>query len=264
MKDKAETQYHAPALEKGLDILELLAQSPQPLSTQAIAERIGRKTNEMYRMLMVLRGRGYVVMDDSESRYQLSLKLFEMAHRFPPTKRLVQAALPRMEALCHDISQSCHLSVARPGHLLVVAQYENPDKMGFGLRLGAKIDICGSGSGAVMLAYLDPARRERMLQASDATATEIKRTQSLYESILERGYYVGPSPQVQGLTNISFPIFGVHESIEAVITIPYLMLVPEAMHRAVPDVETCRNELARVAQALTQAIGGRTAPPHTA
>lgn len=261
MKDKAETQYHAPALEKGLDILELLAQAPQPLSTQAIAERIGRKTNEMYRMLMVLRDRGYVTMDDSGSRYQLSLQLFEMAHRFPPTKRLVQAALPRMEALCHDISQSCHLSVARPGHLLVVAQYENPDKMGFGLRLGAKIDICGSGSGAVMLAYLEPSRRERMLAASDASAEEIARTKSLYEEILAQGYYVGPSPQVQGLTNITYPIFGVHDSIEAVITIPYLMLIPEAMHRAVPDVQTCRDELAQVARELTQAIGGQAEMP---
>ncbi|MGP9497415.1 Transcriptional regulator, IclR family [Halomonas citrativorans] len=257
MKEKAETQYHAPALEKGLDILELLAQSSQPLSTQAIAEQIGRKTNEMYRMLMVLRDRGYVSMDDSGSRYQLTLKIFEMAHRFPPTKRLVQAALPRMEELCHEISQSCHLSVARPGHLLVVAQYENPDKMGFGLRLGAKIDICGSGSGAVMLAFLDEPRRARVLAASDATVEEVVRTRALFDPIRQQGYHIGPSPQVQGLTNISFPVFGVHEVIEAVITIPYLTLIPEAMHREVPSIDRCREQLGELANALTMAIGGR-------
>ncbi|WP_447893647.1 MULTISPECIES: IclR family transcriptional regulator [unclassified Vreelandella] len=256
MKDKAETHYHAPALEKGLDILELLAQSSQPLSTQVIAEQIGRKTNEMYRMLMVLRDRGYVAMDESGSRYQLSLKMFEMAHRFPPTKRLVQAAIPRMEALCYEISQSCHLSVLRPGHLLVVAQYENPDKMGFSLRLGAQIDIWGSGSGAVMLSFLDEARRERMLEASGATDEEAERTRALFSTIRHQGYFVGPSPQVQGLTNISFPIFGVHESIEAVITIPYLTLIPEAMHRDVPDIERCRALLGELAAALSADIGG--------
>ncbi|BBI60943.1 hypothetical protein HSBAA_22490 [Vreelandella sulfidaeris] len=115
--------------------------------------------------------------------------------------------------------------------------------MGFGLRLGAKIDICGSGSGAVMLAFLDEQRRERILGASDATQQEVDRTRALFDPIRQRGYHVGPSPQVQGLTNISFPVFGVHDVIEAVITIPYLTLIPEAMHREVPSIDRCREQL---------------------
>ena len=108
-----------------------------------------------------------------------------------------------------------------------------------------------------MLAFLDEQRRERILGASDATQQEVDRTRALFNPIRQRGYHVGPSPQVQGLTNISFPVFGVHDVIEAVITIPYLTLIPEAMHREVPSIDRCREQLGELADALTLAIGGR-------
>ena len=55
--------YSAPALEKGLDIVELLAAASTPLSTRAIAERIGRSKGEIFRMVFVLLQRGYLVRD---------------------------------------------------------------------------------------------------------------------------------------------------------------------------------------------------------
>ena len=43
--------YAAPALEKGLDILEMLCRSEQPLSQTQIAQELGRSVGEIYRML---------------------------------------------------------------------------------------------------------------------------------------------------------------------------------------------------------------------
>ena len=51
-------QYRAPALEKGLDVLELLADSARPLSTIQIGESFGRSRSEIFRMLSVLEDRG--------------------------------------------------------------------------------------------------------------------------------------------------------------------------------------------------------------
>ena len=66
--------YAAPALEKGLDILELLARSNVPLSQKEIAQKLGRTIGELYRMVMCLVERGYLVnLDD---RFIVSTKLF--------------------------------------------------------------------------------------------------------------------------------------------------------------------------------------------
>ena len=44
-------KYRAPALDKGLDILELLAATEEGLSQAEIAKALDRSPNEIYRML---------------------------------------------------------------------------------------------------------------------------------------------------------------------------------------------------------------------
>ncbi|HSX65722.1 MAG TPA: helix-turn-helix domain-containing protein, partial [Pseudoxanthomonas sp.] len=42
------SKYRAPALDKGLDILELLAAAPAAMSMREIADRIGRSSSEIF------------------------------------------------------------------------------------------------------------------------------------------------------------------------------------------------------------------------
>ena len=58
--DSEAARYRAPALDKGLDILELLAASSAGLTQAEIAKGLGRGPNEIYRMLDTLVRRGYV------------------------------------------------------------------------------------------------------------------------------------------------------------------------------------------------------------
>ena len=51
MSDEENDRYRAPALDKGLDILELLAAVDGGLTQAEIAKRLGRSPNEFYRML---------------------------------------------------------------------------------------------------------------------------------------------------------------------------------------------------------------------
>ena len=68
-------RYSAPALEKGLDVLEILAAQPHSLSLQEIANRLQRTSNELFRMLDVLVRRGYLSRLP-DSTYALTLRLF--------------------------------------------------------------------------------------------------------------------------------------------------------------------------------------------
>ena len=54
-------RYRAPALDKGLDILELLAEQKDGLTRAEITKLLGRNASEMYRMLERLVARQYVV-----------------------------------------------------------------------------------------------------------------------------------------------------------------------------------------------------------
>ena len=99
--DNAEDseRYRAPALDKGLDILELLAEHPDGLTRAEIVKELGRGPSEIYRMLERLVARQYVMRSAGGDRHALSLKMFALAHRHPPVNRLVTQALPVMDAL---------------------------------------------------------------------------------------------------------------------------------------------------------------------
>ena len=114
-------KYRAPALDKGLDILELLASTEDSLSQAEIAKALERSPNEIYRMLDRLVRRGYVRRTPAD-RYEVTLKLFELAHARPPLQRLIHHAVPVMRRLAREGQQACQLSIYDRGTLVVAAQ----------------------------------------------------------------------------------------------------------------------------------------------
>ena len=90
---KIKKDYSAPALEKGLDILELLAISPIGLSQADIAIKLKRSVNEIYRMLNILVKRNYIELDKNEDKYNITYKLLEISSHHEPIKNLMQKSL---------------------------------------------------------------------------------------------------------------------------------------------------------------------------
>jgi DNA-binding IclR family transcriptional regulator len=161
-KAKKAVQPGAPALEKGLDLLEALAAESRGLSQKQLAERVGRSVGEIFRMLAALERRGYVARDPATSEYTLTLKLFRIASQSPPTERLLQAALPAMEQLAGRVQLSCHLAVLHGEQFMVIARVEPEWLMGWSVKVGAVFPLSQQYASAIVLAafQLEGRRRE--------------------------------------------------------------------------------------------------------
>ena len=70
--------YSAPALEKGLDILELLAKKRVPMTMPQISAELDRSKSEIYRMVAVLEDRGYLTRDESSEQFSITTRLFDL------------------------------------------------------------------------------------------------------------------------------------------------------------------------------------------
>ncbi|WP_105901055.1 IclR family transcriptional regulator [Vibrio gangliei] len=259
METLKKTEYRAPALEKGLEILELLACQSEPLTKKQISEQLNRSVNEIFRMLSVLVEKQYIQYDAESSGYVLTLKMFALSNQSPPIAMLLKRAMPLMEKFSHKVNQSCHISRYSNQELIVIASQESPYKMGFCLRLGAKLDICSSGSGVVLLSFAEQKLRQEILESQQQVATqdEIKDALSQIEQTHHQGYFIGKSPQISGVTNISVPIFGVFGEIIAVITSPFMTLNSKTVHHHIADLENTRQELMLLASQLSQSLPGQ-------
>lgn len=244
-----ESKYRAPALAKGLDILELLASAEDGLGQAEIGKTLGRTTSEIFRVLMVLRERGYVELDSGE-RYHLTTKLFEVAHRQPIIRRLTAIAGDEMQKLANRIGQSIHLCILNSGKLLVIAQVDGPDTNINTVRLGAQIPIDDSASGRVLAAFMEEEELSHLLTlAGNETSARRARFLSDLPEVRKAGFCQGASLTIQGVTNISAPVFDHTGKAVAAMTAPFIHRLsgmenlPVEQARAML-VQTCR-ELSR-------------------
>ncbi|HEX9167340.1 MAG TPA: IclR family transcriptional regulator [Roseiarcus sp.] len=243
-------RYRAPALDKGLDILELLAGEEEGLSQAEIAKALRRTPNEQYRMLERLVRRGYVARNASD-RYELTLKLFGLAHFHRPIRRLVSQATPLMRELASRTMQSNHLAVYDRAGVTVIAQMDAPGYWGLAIRVGARVDLFNTGSGHVLLAFRPPEARALMIAEQESAEDEEDRPEDLEEKlaqIRQRGYEVMPSQQTTGVYNLSAPVLGADGVALAALTCPYM--APLNRPKA-PDIPETIGLLRETATALS-------------
>ncbi|QNK70169.1 IclR family transcriptional regulator [Variovorax sp. PAMC26660] len=251
----AGPRYSAPALEKGLDILEVLADSVAGCTLNELAQKVGRKVSEIFRMAVTLQRRGYVQVDEND-RYTLTLRMFELAHRQQPLKSLVSVALPLLRELANRARQSCHLAMYQGGRVVVIAQVESPERWSFGLKVGVVMGLTDTSSGHVLLAFRDEIDRARMLRAHIGVEGELDMDPGELFSILQevraRGYSAMPSKQTRGITNIAFPVMGVADHVIASINVPYIERIDQ---KAGPDVTQVQEIAGNIAARLSALMG---------
>lgn len=194
MAQQGETgpEYAVPALDKAIDILELLADQNGGLTQGEIASAVGRTASQIFRVLQRLERRGWIFRERQSGLYLLSTMMFDLANRHPPLRGLVALALGPMRELTEAVRQSCNLSVLDADRVRVVAQVESPADFGFRVRLGAEFSVDLTPAGRVLV----HGAPEGYLRQDDALQP--------------------------GITDLVVPVTGRDGATIAAITVPYI------------------------------------------
>lgn len=234
-EDARKPQYRAPALEKGLEVLELMANQPEGLSQAQIAQQLNRSPDSLFRIFVCLEENGYLYRERPGDAYQLTSRLFTLAHQHPPTRRLSDVAIPLMRTLSEKAVQSCHLSIPMPEGMLIIAQVEAPTTIGFSVRKGRTLDLTTSSSGMVYRAFAAQ-----------------KTTQPLSErnnTLREQGYILHKSVTVESITDLAVPILDANGHAAAVLCIPHLRFLQNT-----EAPEDCLPALLKAGQQISKAF----------
>jgi DNA-binding IclR family transcriptional regulator len=222
-----ENKYRAPALEKGLDVLELLARHSEPLTSSQISASLGRSVSELFRMILALEYRGYITQ--VADGYSLTKKLFTLGIAQSSARTLLEAALPVMKQLSDDIGQSCHLVVSSGDQIVVIARQESPMDLGFSVRVGYRKRLIETSSGALFfgLANLDDKTKWSHL-FDNVSAADRERFDARVQSAMEMGYLQQPSDFVDGVIDFCMPICN-RTGVLAVLVVPYISIKTQSV-----------------------------------
>ncbi len=256
MASSAE-KYRAPALEKGLDIIELLSRHGDGMSQGDIARELDRSQSEIYRMLSTLVRRGYVLRSKEGDLYSLSLKMFAVSQGHPPIERLMEVATPKMRAVSRLAWQSCHLGMESNGDIVVVASVAAPGNWVFSLRVGTVIGLGNTGTGRVLAAFRSDDEIDELLSMHRLAQgePEIDRAE-FYEHvkrIRDVGYERMPSATAVGVTNLAYPVFDREGAPICVVNCPYVERIDQL---DVPTLEEVHRLYQSLAAELTDFYAG--------
>ncbi|MCJ8323393.1 MAG: IclR family transcriptional regulator [Rhizobiales bacterium] len=219
-KKSAKGKYSSPAVDKAVDVIEFLASKRESVSITTISEAVGRSVGEIYRVILALERRRWVYKDPSTDRFLLSLRIFELAHKFPPIERLINLSQSELDLLADKTLQSCHLAVAEGMKIAIIAGKESPLPMHYSVKVGSMFDIFETSSGAVIMANLSVSQQQRYLDKCPSNR-RAELTERL-NKIVDLGYEQLESITVKGMVNISVPIRSIDGKIIAAFTVPYL------------------------------------------
>jgi len=239
--------YSAPALEKGIDIIELLADTESGLTVSEISQRLKRRMSELFRIIIVMERRLWLQKDPESSRYSVTYHVLQLAHRGTPAQTLSLAAAPVMHGLAVRINQSCHLVVRSGNQGLVILRQENPKRhANLSVRLGATLPLASTCSGQMLLAHMDTADRESLLR-SLPRSRDLSRAKldKALDSMRARGFEVQRSTITAGVTDISYPIRGFDGKVVAALTVPYLHVLDDSLPTTVEQTRRLLEEAAR-------------------
>jgi DNA-binding IclR family transcriptional regulator len=177
------------SLDRGLQILKLLAATPDELSITEIARHLGVSRPIVYRLIRPLLEHRLVVKDGS--RYRLGVGLVELARQATPS--LEVTAMPYLRALADELGQTATLTVsnedADEAVALAVAEPRHAG-LHIGYRAGSRHPLNRSAAGIAILAGRPPARGER----------------KAVREARERGYAVSDAELQPGAFGLAAPV----------------------------------------------------------
>lgn len=238
-------QSHAPAeaprrdtiasLQRGLQILELLAAAPEGLLAKAISARSGLNLSTCYHLLNTLVAAGYVVKPPGTQRFGLSGKA-----SFPRVAGVEGAALvplltPQLQDLRDATREAVYLSLRDGDEIVVGAIVESPQTLRVSLlHVGYAGANHATAIGKAVLAHRDDydvtayLARHGMPALTPATITEPAALKRELAAVRERGYSLDLEEFAEGVCCVGAPIFGPAGRVVASLGIP----MPASRYRA--------------------------------
>ena len=246
--DGPRLQYTAPALEKGLDILELLASSPTPLTASVISGRLNKSANEMFRMIHILENRRYVAMAENQDGYELTNKPLSLCLTQGISQNLIEHAMPLLRSLTEEVLHACHIVVVSNDQTVVVGHVE--PAVSFHINAGFRQNIVDTAAGAILYACQQPLVRNAWKAGLQPTVphSEWQTFEEHATKALADRYLVLKRSSAEGVTDISCPVFSDRGPVAA-ITILYMKGGLSA------SIEKCVISLVATASRLSAALG---------
>ena len=156
----------AAAFSKGIAILQLIAESPQPPSVATLVRQSGLPRPTLHRLLKALSAEGLVEATYNKT-YTLGARMVQLASRALEQNDIARVAEPALDWLCAKTQETIHLAIRVGNELVYLQKKDSPQTVRIASSLGSSVALHGSAIGKCFMAFLSEDERMKILDELD-------------------------------------------------------------------------------------------------
>src|SRR6478752_1682907 len=149
-----DSESQAPALQRGLSVLELLAARDEGATLSEISAALRLSPASIFRLTGVLEESGYVLREEPSRRFRLSRKLLLLAQPQREGRSLVESCLPAMREVLQLTGETVQLCVLAEHECVMIEQLPSTHPFKYIVDLGSRPPVYCAAPGKAMLAHL--------------------------------------------------------------------------------------------------------------
>ncbi|MEM1294345.1 MAG: IclR family transcriptional regulator [Verrucomicrobiota bacterium] len=223
--DQPKPASQSPSTDRALDILEAMSHEPSGLTLSELVRATELPQNSVYRIANALLARGYVHRRESDKRFTLSNRFFDLGRPKVNEKSLVVCSYEGLQWLRDQTGETAQLMVRSGRHGVVLEQVAGLHPIQVSGAVGMRIPLYSCAPGKAILAHLPDNEFEgwldsvtlksftpKTLSTSEVLVSDLKQTK-------QRGYAVDREEGLGGIHCIAAPILNSHAYPVASITV---------------------------------------------
>lgn len=158
-----------PALDRTLDIIELLSSSSTALTLSQLSSRLGYPMNAVFRITQTLLARGYLARDAQTLAFRLTPRMLRLSTPHWGNLSLPAISRDAMIWLAGESRETVQLGVLSDLEGIIVDQVEGPQPLRIVVDLGLRFPLHNNAPGKLLLAHLPAQEQEQVMGRIELT-----------------------------------------------------------------------------------------------
>ena len=212
-----------PALERGLLILEYLAQSRRGVTLSQLTRKLQLPRSTGHALLLTYQRSGYVQRCDKTGRYCLGLRLQALANMALGGTSLRSQAATLLHKLMQETGLTVHLAVMEEGEAILIDRVEATNAPPLATWVGKRMGLHCTALGKALIAEL-PAdaideliRKQGLIRYNENTISSRRALRLACENVHQLGYAIDDEEEEIGIRCIGAPVRnGAGETVAAI------------------------------------------------
>jgi DNA-binding IclR family transcriptional regulator len=249
---KGERGAGVQSVDRAVRVLEILASTGGSGVGEVAAELQVHKSTAS-RLLAALEERSLVEQNADRGKYQLGFGVLRLASAIPARLNVARMAAPLLDQLAAQLGETVNLAVLREHDAVNVAEAMGPAAISAQTWLGQLTPLHATSSGKVLLANLDEAKRDEILEASGlprltkATITSRSKLDEQLERTRRDGYATAFEEYDEGLNAVAVPVRGHTGDVVGAVSAsgPAFRLVPDRIREVTEALQVGGTQISR-------------------